>query len=341
MSDEAFREVVEGIWTALEARPTTGEHRLRVSHLPVGTEQGPLVAAVDHEGHRHLLIPISAQRKVRPGLDGPVLRLRKRPLEDEDTYQTYADLACLRGDLNDLFTGLCVDVLAAVGELPDNPVKALYRVLDRWKALFQFHGPALGPEQLAGLFAELTVLRQLLERDPSAHRLWRGPKGHRHDFSTGTVAVEVKAGTDGTGRRPRIHGLDQLEPPVDGTLCLAWLGLHRVLTTDGGTGFVEQVERVLEMCDDEPALLGLLAECGYRHFEAYHYRHVRFAVAEEKWYAVDHGFPGLTGAALRSAGLPVSILDVEYTIDLSGESPTALAPDELTRTIDRLLRESA
>lgn len=341
MSDEALRGVVEEVWTALESRPTTSERRLRVSHLPVGTQQGPLVAAVDHEGHRHLLIPTNAQHKVRSGLDGPVLRLRKRPLEDEDTYQTYADLACLRGDLNDLFTGLCMDVLAAVGELPGNPVKALYRVLDRWKALFQSHGPTLGPEQLAGLFAELTVLRALLERDPSAHRLWRGPKGHRHDFSTGTVAVEVKAGIDGTGRRPRIHGLGQLEPPVDGTLCLVWLGLHRVITADSGIGFVEQVERVLEMCDDEPALLGLLAEWGYRHFEADHYRDVRFAVAEEKWYAVVPGFPGLTGGALLSAGLPVSILDVEYTIDLSGESPTALAPDEVTRMIDRLLRESS
>lgn len=341
MSDEAFRKLIEEVWTALEARPTTGEHRLRVSLLPVEADQGSLAAAVDHEGHRHLLVPINTQRKVRSGLDGPVLQLRKRPLEDEDTYQTYADLACLRGDLNDLFTGLCVDVLDAVEELPGHPVKALYRVLDRWKALFQTQGPTLGPEQLAGLFGELLVLGEFLERDPSAHRLWLGPKGHRHDFSTGTAAVEVKAGTDGTGRKPRIHGLDQLEAPVDGTLGLVWLGLHRVTTSAAGTGFVEQVERILEMCDDETALLGLLAEAGYRHFEADRYRDVRFAVAEERWYEVGPGFPRLTGGALLSAGLPVSILDVEYTIDLSDDSQAALTRDEVSQTILRMLQESA
>jgi hypothetical protein len=340
VSNEGFRKLVESVWTALEVQPTTGERRLRVSHLPVETEQGSLAAAIDHEGHRHLLVPINTQRKVRTGLDGPVLRLRKRPLEDEETYQTYADLACLRGDMNDLFTGLCVDVLDAVERLPDNPVKALYRVLDRWKALFQSQGPTLGPQQVAGLFGELLVLGELLERDPSAHRLWRGPKGHRHDFSTGTAAVEVKAGTDGSGRRPRIHGLNQLEAPVDGTLCLVWLGLHRVTTAGGGTGFVEQVERILEMCDDETALLGLFAQCGYRHFEADQYRDVRFAVAEEKWYEVGPGFPGLTGGALLSAGLPVAILDVEYTIDLSGDSPAALTSDEIAQRIDRMLEES-
>ncbi|MEU3838948.1 PD-(D/E)XK motif protein [Streptomyces sp. NPDC028635] len=342
MSNEALRVVVEELWTALEARATTGEHRLRVAHLPVVTNDGPLAAAVDHEGNRHLLVPMDTHRKVRSGLDGPVLQLRKRPLEDEETYQTYADLGCLREDFNDLFTGLCLDVLSAATELPGNPVKALYKVLDRWKALFQTHGPTLGPEQLAGLFAELLILSELLKRDPSAHRLWLGPKGHRHDFSTGSTAVEVKAGTESSGRKARIHGLDQLEIPVDGSLCLVWFRLHRLTTaTANGLGFVELVERVLDQCDDETALLTLLAETGYRHFEAERYRETRFAVAEQTWYQVGSDFPGLTRGALVSAGVPVSVLDVEYTIDLSGDTPVPMSPDEVPQAIDHMLEESA
>jgi hypothetical protein len=309
--------------------------------LPVVTDQGPLAAAVDHEGHHHLLVPISAQRKIRSGLDGPVLQLRKRPLEDEDTYQVYADLACLREDLYDLFTGLCVEVLSTIEALPDNPVKGLYRVLDRWKALFETHGPTLGPEQLAGLFAELLVLDRLLQRDPSAHRLWLGPKRYRHDFSTGNAAIEVKAGTDTNRRRPRIHGLDQLEPPVDGGLHLVWFGLQRVTTTGAGTGFVDLVEQVLRQCDDETALLGLLAEAGYRTFEADRYGDVRFAVGEEKWYEVVPGFPGLTTNALVSAGLPVQVLDVEYTIELSDETPACLTAEQVSHVIDRIVQEFA
>ncbi|MGV9451139.1 PD-(D/E)XK motif protein [Streptomyces sp. NPDC003635] len=341
MSEDEFRGLVEQRWVALEAEPTTGERRLRVAELSVATSNGPLAVAVDHDGHRHLLVPIHTHMKVRTGLDGPVLRLRKRPLEDAETYQTYADLGCLRDDLSDLFTELCADVLAEVIEVPDNPVKALYRVLDRWRSLFRTQGPRLGPEELAGLFAELTVLNRLLSKDPSAHRIWRGPTGHRHDFSTASNAVEVKASTVSEGRRPRIHGLDQLEAPDGGALGLAWFRLHRTTTNGAGTRLVESVNEALRLCDDEGALLEQLAMAGYRLADADLYEDVCFAVGEERWYRVDAGFPGLTGEALTTAGVAISVLDVEYTIDLSGENPAPMAPEQVSRMIENLVQEPA
>jgi hypothetical protein len=341
MKEDALRKLVEDRWTALDAEKITGERSLRVSQLPVVSDGGSLAVAVDHSGHRHVLVPIHAHRKVRPGLDGPVLRLRKRALEDEETYQTYADLACLRSDLDDLFTELCVDVLGAIEELSTNPVKALYRVLDRWKALFQAQGIPLGPEQLAGLFGELTVLNRLLAKDPSAHRLWLGPEGHRHDFTGGTTAVEVKATTTSEGRRPRIHGLDQLEVPEGGNLCLAWFRLQRVSGNVAGIAFVDLVEQTLRLCDDEGAVLNLLGVVGYRSTDSDRYHDVRFAISEERWYRVGPGFPGLTGQALVEAGVPVSILDVEYTIDLSGEAPAPLSSDHVSQVIESMIQESA
>ncbi|XUL88392.1 PD-(D/E)XK motif protein [Streptomyces galilaeus] len=341
MKEDALRKLVEDRWTALHAEPITGERSLRVSQLPVVGDSGSLAVAVDRSGHRHVLVPIHAHRKVRPGLDGPVLSLRKRALEDEETYQTYADLACMRNDLDDLFTELCVDVLGAVEELPDNPIKALYRVLDRWRALFQAQGVPLGPEQLAGLFGELTVLNRLLATDPSAHRLWRGPEGHHHDFTGGATAVEVKASTTREGRRPRIHGLDQLDVPEGGNLLLAWFRLQRTSGTVAGIAFVDLVEQALRLCDDEGALLNLLATVGYRPADSDLYHDVRFVISEERWYRVGPDFPGLTGRALVDAGVPVSILDVEYTIDLSGETPAPLPSDQVPQLIEGLIRESA
>ncbi|NEC85741.1 PD-(D/E)XK motif protein [Streptomyces sp. SID12501] len=340
MTDDTLRRLVEERWTALEAEEPTGERRLRVTHLPVSGDHGSLAVGVDHGGHRHLLVPVHSHRKIRPGLDGPVLLLRKRALEDEDTYQTFADLACLRDDLTDLFTELCMDVLEAARELPENPVKALYRVLDRWKALFRTQEAPLGPEQLAGLFGELTLLNRLLEKDSSAHRLWRGPERHRHDFSTGITAVEVKASTTTEGRRPQIHGLDQLEAPDGGELCLVWFRLQRTAVNGSGTAVVELVNRTLQLCDDEGALLELLAQVGYRSSDADHYHDVRFVISEEQWYSVGPGFPSLTGRALVAAGIPVSVLDVEYTIDLSGKSPAPMEPDQVSRVIEDLIQES-
>jgi hypothetical protein len=299
-----------------------------------------LAVAVDYDKHRHVLVPIHANRKVRPGLNGPVLRLRKRALEGEDSYQTYADLACLRDDLRDLFTELCVDVLGAAEELSENPVKGLYRVLDRWKALFRTQGTPLRPEQVAGLFGELTVLSRLLEKDSSAHRLWHGPTGHRHDFSAGATAVEVKSSTASEGRRPRIHGLDQLDAPEGGTLCLAWFRLQRTALNGSGIAFLELLDRTLHLCDDEGALLNLLAEAGYHPADADHYHDVRFVIGEERWYRVHAGFPGLTDRELLAAGVPISVMDVEYTIDLSGETPAPMTPNQVSEILDSVIQES-
>ncbi|MER5795626.1 PD-(D/E)XK motif protein [Streptomyces sp. NPDC001980] len=338
MNGETFRVLVEEHWSALEAAPASGERRLRVSQLPVATGQGALVAAVDHDGHRHILVPVHSHLKLRSALDGPVLHLRRRALEDEDTYQTYADLTCLRSDFNDLFTELCTNILSATEKLPDNPIKALYQVLDRWKALIQAQGAVLGPEQLAGLFAELLVLDRLLHLDSSAHRLWHGPEGHHHDFSNGNLAIEVKASTRGEGRRLRAHGLDQLDAPKDGTLCLTWFRLQR--TMSGGVGFLELIERALRSADDEVSLLELLAQAGYQPSDDDRYRDARFVVDEERWYEVTPAFPSLTRRSLLDAGVPISVLDVEYTVDLSG-APAPMTVDAVTRTIDRMIQESA
>ncbi|MEU5367734.1 PD-(D/E)XK motif protein [Streptomyces sp. NPDC005951] len=341
MSDEGLRRTVEESWDALEAERTTTERSLRAAPLPVESGEGPLVAAVDHEGYRHLLVPVPANRKIRSSPDGPVLRLNKRALEDADTYQNYADLTLLQGDFGDLFTQLCVDVLDATRGLPQSPVKALYGVLDRWKALFRTQGPALAPEQVAGLFGELMVLRRLLEKDPSAHRLWRGPSGYRHDFWGGTTAVEAKTSTSSEGRRPRIHGLDQLEAPDGGCLWLVWTRLQRVVSAEVGIGFTELIRHALDLCDDERALLDLLAEAGYRPADADRYRGVRYSVGEERWYRVTPDFPGLTGKALTSAGVTISALDVAYSIDLSGEPPVPLSNDQVDSVLERLALEPA
>lgn len=330
------------LWTELESEPTTNERRLRTAPLPVPTKRGPLATAVDHAGRRHLLVPVDSRRPLARKFSGSVLQLTRRPLEDEDSYQVYADLACLRADFLDLFTEMCAQVGEVARKYPENPVKALYLVTDRWKALFEKHFPKLGPEQMAGLFGELLVLDRLLDHDPAAHRLWRGPEGHRHDFSSGCIAVEVKASTDEKERRPRIHGLDQLEAPSGSELWLTWFRLLRTNSETFGLSFLELVRRMREKAEDETALLILLSQAGYSPADDDQYGDIRFAVQEERWYRVDEpGFPALTSQDLTSAGVPVSVQDVEYTINLSGDSPAPLPTDQVPQVIDRMTQEGS
>ncbi|MET9498858.1 PD-(D/E)XK motif protein [Streptomyces sp. NPDC006552] len=337
MDAESLRDMVAQQWSALETEPVTAERRLRVTDLPVRTDNGSLVAAIDYEGHRHLLVPMKSRQQLRRGPDGPVLHLRKRPLEDEAGYRTYADLGCLERNLNDLFATLCSDVLVAAEQLPSNPVKALYRAMDRWKSLFRVQGAPLSAERLTGLFGELTVLVRMLEKDPSAHRLWLGPTGHRHDIAAPQGAIEVKATTTAEGRRPRIHGLDQLETPDGGSLHLVWFRLAP--SANSGASLPDLVDRALELCDDEAAVRHLLSKAGCQASDVEHYRDTRFVVAEERWYRVSEDFPRLTARQLRQAGVPVTVLDVEYSIDLSGKHPEPLDDEGAAEALELLLQE--
>ncbi|WP_164551755.1 PD-(D/E)XK motif protein [Streptomyces sp. WAC 01529] len=345
MSD-IFRRTLEESWRDLLAAPVSADHRLRTARLPVTTSRGPVLAAVDREGHRHLMVPIAGNQHVREIRDGQVLHLRKRPLEDKDVYQHYADLRCLRRDLDDVFTRLCEDVLREMAQLGEDeqspatprPLKVLHRVLDRWRSLFRTSGRPLGPEQLAGLYGELHLLLRLLAENPSAHRMWTGPTGRPHDFTSGTEAVEVKTAT-GDALRIRVHGLRQLEPPEGGSLQLACLRVERVPEGGNGASVVDLVEQALRLSDDESALLGLLAEVGYHTVDAERYRTIRFLVRDERWYAVGAGFPRITTADLAVAEVPGNVTDVEYTVDLTVPTPDPLPMTEVERHLAAMLRE--
>ncbi|MGW5438949.1 PD-(D/E)XK motif protein [Nocardia asteroides] len=337
MSNE-LKEVLDDQWRGLLGRPRMEDSVVILAELPVSTAIGSLAVSVDSVGNRHLLVPIGAHQNVRRGLNGPVLLLRKRMLENDGSFHDYADLACLRPDLNDIFTTLCAEILVATEESPENPVKILHRTLDRWRALFLNPGPPLGPQQVAGLFGELVVLERLLERDGGAHRLWTGPSGHRHDFATDAGAVEVKVSTGRDGREVRIHGLDQLEPPVAGVLGLVWLRLES--SVHEGIGVVELVKRVLDLADDESDVLTRLATVGYRAADNDHYAHVRYSIDEQRWYSVDVAFPRLTTVDLAAASVSTNVRDVDYTIDLSGDSPAPMEAEDVERHITLMLEES-
>ncbi|MCC3311881.1 PD-(D/E)XK motif protein [Nocardia africana] len=337
MTDTALRSILDDYWDRLEHdRPTTG-HALQTAALPVVTPAGPLLAAVDIDGHRHLLVPVDPHHSVRRGLNGPVLELRKRVLEDDETRSSFADLCCLRADLNDVFAVLCADILLATEAASAQPVKAMNRVLDHWKALFQNPGAPLGAKQIAGLFGELVVLRRLLELDAGAHRLWRGPSGYRHDFSGELNAIEVKTSMAAESREIRIHGLNQMEPPLGGTLALVWLRLEAAVV--GGTGVKELVDEVLRLCDDEGAVITLLAAVGYRVAHDDHYRHIRFGLNEERWYRVDDDFPRLTQTHLSAAGTSEAVFGVDYSVSLTGESPEPLDDGRIKTQLAALVEE--
>ncbi|MGW4516458.1 PD-(D/E)XK motif protein [Streptomyces sp. NPDC004393] len=312
MSD--LRTVLDEHWERLEAAPAPRADVLRTSVLPVQTSCGQVLAAVDVNGTRHLMVPLRARQRIADTPVGAALGICERPLQNEDGYARYADIACSRRELDDVFTGLCGDVLVALEADAARPYHTARMVVDRWRQLFAPLPRTLTPAEVIGLFGELLVLTRMLEDDPDAVRYWTGPEGNRHDFSDGKRAVEVKSVVTASERRTmHIHGLDQLETPAGGSLLLAW---HRFEPHPDGTSLPELVTHVRGMCGDELALLSKLVRLGYRPSGEDHHE-PRLRLVESRWHLVDDDFPRLTAASMAEGAPPLGVLDVRYTVDLA------------------------
>ena len=315
------RVTFEERWASLRAIPPSTHTKMRVHELPYTTPWGSVCLATDRDEIRHLLVPILSSTRVRSGLDGPGLVLRKRVLEDVGSRTTFVDLSCPRPELRYLFDDLCSDIMVELSGLEHQPLKAVYQVVDRWRSLFDRPGGLLSDQAAAGLFGELLVLRRLLKNDASAHRCWTGPHGARHDFEIDNLAVEVKATGANKGRIVRIHGLDQLEAPEFGRLLLVVLRLEDSRRSGGGTTLLQLAEEVIALCDDEPAVRSLLAAVGYVLGVVETNDTRAWSVTEERWYDVNDDFPRLTRTALSTAGVSDTVVDVDYSLDLTAEIP--------------------
>ncbi|MEG3616452.1 PD-(D/E)XK motif protein [Isoptericola haloaureus] len=308
-------------WARLTDEPPSTETRLRALELDHSTPWGKVTLAIDSDDVRHLLVPVLSTTRFRAGLDGPGLTLRKRFLEDASSRTTYADLSCPRPELAYLFDELCTDVLRTLPGREKQPLKAVYQVIDRWQALFERPAGRMERQVASGLFAELLVLRRLLQTDASAHRTWTGPTGRHHDFSGGAIDIEVKATTLAAGYVTEIHGLEQLEPAPASTLLLAWFRLVAEVEEGRGVSLQVLAEECLELADDEQAMRSRLAQVGYLPGVVRENDVRAFTTSEERWYLVDETFPRMTRAQLGAAGVDERVKDANYTIDLVAEVP--------------------
>lgn len=100
--------------------------------------------------------------------------------------------------LTDVFS-LFVDDLVqhlVIAQTPEEAASAVYLRFEHWQQLFaRVASDVIGLESQRGLFGELTILKELLDRYADAPQIWeswRGPFSANHDFSMSGLALEVK-----------------------------------------------------------------------------------------------------------------------------------------------------
>ena len=224
-------------------------------------------------------------------------------------------------DNRDLFEGLCLTLASALERATDSTssLSVALTHVRRWKTFMSGRSQHLSAEEVRGLFAELTFLLELIDRQPSssvAVEAWLGPERSHQDFIFGNTAVEIKS-LSGTERSTvRISSEDQLESLND-ALFLRIYRLSSLSDASGSQSLNEIVAAVQTHFGEAEAVEAFdrkLVAHGYAPLP--NYDSPRFVVSNVHSYRVGDGFPRL----IRSQ-LPEGLDRVAYDIRLEAIAP--------------------
>lgn len=215
----------------------------------------------------------------------------------------------------DLFEGLCRTLARALENASDSVSSLAVAMihLRRWKTFMAGRGQHMSGEQVRGLFAELTFLRELIGHlgTSAAVEAWMGPERSHQDFIFGNTAIEIKSLSGAERSSVRISSEDQLESLNDNL----FLRIYRLSDMPDATSarslnaLIEEMQASLDSADAVEAFDTKLAAHSYAPLPEYD--QPAFVVQEIKSYRVEGDFPRL----VRS-GLPAGISRVKFDIEL-------------------------
>lgn len=224
----------------------------------------------------------------------------------------------------ELFLKLCDDLIDRA--LREHEVLAAYRAvcarLKRWQEfLSRGWRNLLSPNEVRGLFAELTFLSEAIDSgrysDDALIRGWLGPERGQHDFVIADEAIEIKALAGSDRELVRISSEDQLVSHLS-TLRLRLYFLVDVKDTPDSESLNEIVRRLSVRFRNDSSTADWfslrLTQAGY--IELPYYDAPRLRVAHSRSYLVREGFPRIV-----PADLPAGVEDVSYSIRLSAIEP--------------------
>lgn len=310
------------VWGRLSAeRPIRGGLTAQRA-APESTER--LIAAIDADGRRHLLVLLALSEDDFNDLQTRGLAVTTRELAvPEHCVGRYLDIVCHDIAGHDAFDLIGGELAQRLGVGDESAAASVTRVLAKWRRFWgDLPSDALSFEEQLGLFAELWFLNVwLLPRVAAGTAVarWRGPFRARHDFEWSGRSVEVKASTSTRAPIHRIHGLDQLMTPVAGDLLFFSLRLREE------AGASNSLPRMVATCrerlrDEVDALLQFESTLSAAKYFAEHedqYNKVRLRIVEEALFRVEDDFPRLTSLQITGGGV-TGVERVDYEINLSG-----------------------
>lgn len=238
-----------------------------------------------------------------------------------DKGQQRLVLALERQVDRDLFEGLCRTLASSLEHATDSASSLAVSLahIHRWKTFLSGRSQHLSAEEVRGLYAEITFLLELIDRQISSNTAvesWLGPERSHQDFIFGNTAVEIKSLSGAERNTVRISSEDQLESLND-ALFLRIYRLSDLTDAAGARSLNEIVTAVQARLDEADAVEAFdrkLVAYGYAPLPDYD--EPRFVLSGVRSYRVSDGFPRLTRSQL-----PTGIASVAYDIRLEALAP--------------------
>ncbi|MDL1866945.1 PD-(D/E)XK motif protein [Betaproteobacteria bacterium PRO4] len=323
-------EIIQRIWSLFPPPAPDGTIEVRELDIAASHYGNPLLT-IDGIGQRHLLIP--APRSTKPMHDkrSSGVQLLVTTWGEGENRSPYVDLICLKPHLNGLFDLIIYDVVSELLKSRETPDRVCLLVLNRWRELLARDTiPLPDRSTIVGLFGELIVLRDLARINPLALNNWTGPDKGRFDFFGHGNALEVKTSFQRQGIVLSIHGHDQLDPPLSGTLYLVVLQIEE--TPGGGESLSDVVNSLVSIGINQVDIYGKLARLGFFPETLTLIDDQRYGFVEKRIYLVNSEFPRITGSSFIDGTLPRGVISLSYQIDLSVPPPYPI-PKENTAEV--------
>lgn len=293
----------------------------------------PLRFALGSAGERRFLVPI--QNGVLPPSLGATRNIRFSVFRGKaaGVVGLYIDILCVEARLAEVFAEFCGSVISRIDGGNDSGL-AVKQAVEEFRALFEASGTkALSDSERIGLLGELWFLEQLVARSPRLIEAWTGPAGHRHDFRSGAISVEIKTSSKKGNQRVTISSIEQLSIPAGSELFLWRPVLEPAM--GGAISISALLARILDRGVDKAVLEARLAALKLDLGAMMKDENQGFSFEGVSAYRVAEGFPCI---ALDDIGgeLPTGVISLQYDVDLGAAGRWELTALEMSEVFCRL-----
>lgn len=309
-------------WEGMDKAPV-GLHTVRRVAGDSAPQGHALYWVVDSRGRRGIRLDYRGSKWHKKIPEMEHLDVDQSPVKNDPYLAVFLPLEDV--GLSQVFEVFATNLAQAVSSAPlDERAKVFVERLGEWKALLE-SGTSFDLPRARGLFAELIVFRDhvlpCLEEDAAVEG-WIGPEKGNHDFSYGTVDIEVKSLKYGAKRRVKISSEDQLTW-TNGTFYL--LAVEVAEGSAEGVTLQELVEKigatikspvVRQRLTEKVAMTGCIGSSIFLSN--------RFQCVRESLFYVGEGFP-----RIEPSSVPPEIDDVTYRVNLEKCAKFARATEEL------------